>query len=141
MKPHQYPSNRRPGGMPSHDSAVERGRAKDDDITMGGPTAPPVTPIIVTRHPALVEYIYELGINGLNHNNMARTIAHATEAEVRNKHIIGVLPLRLAALAASVTEIPLDVPADLRGQELTLEQVRQYAGDPVRYTVTAEPAD
>jgi putative CRISPR-associated protein (TIGR02620 family) len=67
-------------------------------------------------------------------------LTHAEAGNVEGKHVIGVLPLRLASLAASITEIPLDIPAELRGQELTIEQVRQYAGEPVRYFVRTEGA-
>jgi len=90
-----------------------------------------MTTIIVTRHPALVEYLAESGIVPSD----APCVSHADASDVAGKHVIGVLPLRLAALAASVTEVPLDIPAELRGQELTVEQVRQYAGEPVRYVI------
>lgn len=38
-------------------------------------------------------------------------------------------------MTASFTEVPLDLPPELRGKELTLEAMRQYAGDPVTYKV------
>lgn len=87
--------------------------------------------VIVTRHAALVEYLRGMFPTCAD----LLVVPHATEDDVRGKHVWGVLPLRLAAVAASVTEVPLDLPAALRGQELTLEQVRQYAGKPVTYTV------
>ena len=89
--------------------------------------------IIVTRHPALVEYLREVGIvEGKN----VQVLSHVDSPElIRGKHVIGVLPLRLAALAATITEIPLELPAEMRGRELTLEQVRQFAGQPVEYVV------
>jgi putative CRISPR-associated protein (TIGR02620 family) len=90
--------------------------------------------IVITRHPALVQYLTEAGIVPAG----ATCISHADASDVAGKHVIGVLPMRLAALAASVTEVPLDIPAELRGHELTLEQVRQYAGEPVRYVIRTE---
>jgi hypothetical protein len=85
--------------------------------------------IIVTRHPALVEFLArEHGISG-------RVVAHATEADVAGKHVIGVLPLRLACLALTITEVPLNVPEDRRGTELTLEDLQNFAGEPVTYNV------
>lgn len=87
--------------------------------------------IVITRHQALIAYLQEIGMV----EEGVRVITHATEADVRGKHVIGVLPLRLAALAASVTEVPLDIPAELRGQELSLDQIRQYAGEPATYVV------
>lgn len=87
--------------------------------------------IVVTRHPALVAHLRKIGLIKAD----ASVIAHASPDDVRGQHVIGVLPLSLAALAASVTEVPLNLPAELRGQELTEEQVARYAGDPVTYVV------
>jgi len=92
--------------------------------------------VIVTRHSALVEYLREIGQAGMD----TRVIAHAAAEDVRDKVVVGVLPLHLAALAAHVIEVPLDLPTDMRGMELSIEQVRQYAGRPVRYRVGAEHA-
>jgi len=91
-------------------------------------------PVIVTRHHALVDYLLETGLVP----DPCQVIEHATEADVAGRHVYGVLPLRLAARAALVTEVPLDIPRELRGQELTLKQVRQYAGEPRTYFVDEE---
>ena len=91
---------------------------------------------VITRHPALVAYLQEIGMV----DDGVRVITHATPDDVRDKDVIGVLPLRLAALASSVTEVPLDIPAELRGQELTLDQIRQYAGEPATYVVARKEA-
>lgn len=90
------------------------------------------SPVVVTRHPALVEYLTELGVVPAG----TEVVAHATAEQVRGRHVFGVLPLHLAAEAASVTEVPLHVPAELRGVELTLEQVRQFSGPLVEYKVS-----
>lgn len=87
--------------------------------------------VIVTRHKALVEYLREKNLAPAD----ARVVEHATLEDVMGQHVIGVLPLRLAACARKVTEVPLNVPAELRGQELTLEQVREFAGPPATYCV------
>lgn len=87
--------------------------------------------IIVTRHRGLVEYLKELGL--ANENSVVQS--HATTDDVRDKHVCGVLPHSLSALTASFTEVPLTLPPDLRGVELSLEQVRQYAGTPETYIV------
>lgn len=73
--------------------------------------------VIVTRHPALVEFLAELGVKGT-------VVSHANEETVRGKHVFGVLPMRLAAEAGKFTEVSLLVPAELRGKELTLEEVK-----------------
>ena len=91
-----------------------------------------VRPVVVTRHPALVEYLTELGVVPAG----TEVVTHATAEQVRGRHVFGVLPLHLAAEAASVTEVTLWVPAELRGVELTLEQVRQFAGPLVEYNVS-----
>lgn len=89
--------------------------------------------IIVTRHRALVAYLAET-MPDIVHG--ARVIEHATVDDIRGKHVIGVLPMRLAVEATSVTEIPMDVPAELRGQELDLDKVRQFAGSARHYVVS-----
>jgi len=88
--------------------------------------------VIVTRHGALVEYLREIGLAPEG----VEVLAHGDVADVADKHVVGVLPLHLAAVAASVTVVPLDLPAELRGVELTLDQVREFAGDVVTYKVT-----
>ena len=90
------------------------------------------SPVVVTRHAALVEYLTELGVVPAG----TEVVTHATVEQVRGRHVFGVLPLHLAAEAASVTEVTLRVPAELRGVELTLEQVRQFAGPLTTYKVS-----
>ncbi len=96
---------------------------------------PPAERVVVTRHPALLEYLVEQGL-ALPSD---RVITHATQDDVRDRHVIGVLPHHLSSLAASVTEIQVDVPAELRGVELTIEQLRQYARGARRYQVREVP--
>lgn len=90
--------------------------------------------VVVTRHEALVEYLKEINLV----SDGVEVISHATPEAVTGKDVIGVLPLRLVALAKSITEVPLALPAELRGCELTIEQVRKYAGEPVIYSVTVQ---
>jgi hypothetical protein len=87
--------------------------------------------IVVTRHPALVEYLVEIGLIAAG----TPVLGHATAADVAGKCVIGVLPHHLSSKAACVVEVPLDLPAELRGVELSLAQVRQFAGLPVTYVV------
>jgi len=91
----------------------------------------PLFDLVVTRHPALTLLIQEKGLI----SDQTPVVSHVTENDVRGKHVVGVLPLRLAALAASVTEIPLDLSPEDRGRELDLARVREIAGDPVTYQV------
>lgn len=90
--------------------------------------------IVITRHSGLVDYLIDIGLIDQN----TPVIAHATAEDVRDKHVIGVLPLSLAALAASITELPLALPPELRGVELTSAEVRQFGGAPITYVVTRQ---
>lgn len=80
--------------------------------------------IIVTRHQGLVDYLIEEGIAPQD----AAVVQHADILTIAGQDVIGVLPLDMAEYARSVTVVPLTLPASLRGEELTKEQVRQYAG-------------
>ena len=88
--------------------------------------------LIVTRHPGLVEYLREIGLA----TTKTKVISHASPEAVTGKHVCGVLPHSLSCLCASFTEIPLTLPVELRGAELTVEQVREFSGPAVTYQVT-----
>jgi len=87
--------------------------------------------LVVTRHPALIEYLQEIGLA----DSCTKVVSHASPDAVRGKHVCGVLPHSLSCLCESFTEVPLFLPVDLRGKELTLEQVRQYAQPAVTYQI------
>lgn len=87
--------------------------------------------VIVTRHPALISYLVEKGIIA----ESCDVLSHATPEDVDGKHVIGILPLHLACLAHSVTVVNLNLPAHLRGKELTIEEIREYASEPSTYSV------
>jgi putative CRISPR-associated protein (TIGR02620 family) len=88
--------------------------------------------VVITQHPSLVEFLREKGLvpEGV------RVIAHATEADVAGCHVIGVLPVWLAAKAASFTEVQLKLTAEMRGKELDLPTLRQIAGVIKTYKVS-----
>lgn len=88
--------------------------------------------IIITRHPALVTYLREI----FPHLGTAEVLPHASPDDVRGNNVYGVLPLHLAAEAYTVTEICLDIPPELRGHELTLEQVKALYRGVRSYAVT-----
>jgi len=87
--------------------------------------------LVVTRHPGLVEFLMERGLCAPG----VAVIPHASPEDVRGKNVCGVLPHSLSCLCKSFTEVPLTLPAELRGVELSLEQVRQYAGEPTTYII------
>ena len=93
-----------------------------------------INAVIVTRHLALVEHLRLIGIA----TDTSCVIPHATREDVEGKDVVGVLPLSLACYANSITEIPLSLPLELRGKELSIEDVQRFAGVPVTYRVTRQ---
>lgn len=89
--------------------------------------------LVITRHTALVEYLKEIK---LVHPNV-EVIEHATPEMVKDRVVFGVLPHSLSCLTTSFTEVPLVLPAELRGVELSIEDIRKYAKSPVTYIVQA----
>jgi len=87
--------------------------------------------LVVTRHPGLVEFLLEEGLI----DEQTKVIPHASPSDVEGKNVMGVLPHSLSCLCESITEIPLNLPPELRGKELTCEQVREFGGKPVTYQV------
>ena len=90
--------------------------------------------VIVSRHEATVRYLRENGIAPAE----CAVIEHASADDVCGRHVIGNLPLALAALADRVTTVPLPRPrrdAQGRMEELTIDQVRAGAGEPETYRV------
>lgn len=87
--------------------------------------------LIVTRHPGLVDYLKEIGLA----NEATQVVDHATPEMISGKHVCGVLPHSLSCLTASFTEVPLNLTPELRGRELSLEELRRVAGQPVTYKV------
>lgn len=85
--------------------------------------------VLVTRHEALVEYFKELGIK------FDKVISHATAEDVTGNDVYGVLPLHLASLANTVTTVDMNLPAEMRGKELSLEDIKKYFVDISTYKV------
>lgn len=88
--------------------------------------------LIVTRHKALVAYLLDKDISK---EGEYKLIEHADYKDVEGQDVIGVLPLQLASYAKSVTEVPLKLTPEMRGKELTLDEVSMIAGKPVQYIV------
>lgn len=76
--------------------------------------------VLVTRHQALIEYFEELGIK------FDKVISHATEEDVRGNDVYGILPLHLASFTNTVTSIDMNIPAEMRGKELSLTNIETY---------------
>ena len=88
--------------------------------------------IVITRHQSYVQHLEGMGLIEPG----ALVVAHATPEDVAGRHVLtSGLPLHLAALAAKLTTVGLFLPAELRGKELTLEEVEQYAQPAASYVV------
>ena len=85
--------------------------------------------IIVTRHSGLIDWLAQHGITG-------KVIAQATPDDVRGKYVIGVLPLSLASLADKITTVDYNCPFDLRGVELTPQQLDDFGAKMNTYIVS-----
>jgi len=88
--------------------------------------------IIVTRHPAMVALLVKKGLV----DPSAPVLAHASAEEIRGKHVFGVLPHSLSCLTSRFTEIPLRIPAEFRGKELSLADLEKFGGEPVTYKIS-----
>ena len=52
-------------------------------------------------------------------------VDRATKKMVVDKHVIGNLPLHLAARCHTITSVAMSVPLEMRGRELTLDELRE----------------
>ena len=88
--------------------------------------------IVISRHQGFVDHCVRIGLTSPD----TPVVAHATSSDVWGKHVISSgLPLELAAVATTVTTIPLRLTPEMRGQELDADTVNQVAGDPVSFVV------
>ncbi|MGH7756809.1 MAG: CRISPR-associated protein Csx16 [Vulcanimicrobiaceae bacterium] len=88
--------------------------------------------VIVSRHPAAVQFIQRFD----GYRNVA-VLNHATLDDVRGKHVIGNVPLRLAAAARKVTVIEFSGEPP-RGQEYTVADMVAAGASLRTYSVTRE---
>ncbi len=77
--------------------------------------------IVVTRHTGLIEFLRAEELI----NESTPILTSATAEDVHGKHVIGVLPLWLAAEAASVTEARLELSVEDRGKEMNAAETRE----------------
>lgn len=85
--------------------------------------------LIVTRHKGLIEWLNRRGYHG-------RVISRATPADILNKHVIGKLPIHLAAIAASLTSVNIpSLPENRWGEELSADEMEKMGAFMRTYTV------
>lgn len=87
---------------------------------------------VVTRHKALVAYMLDRDI--IKEGEFG-VIEHADYQDVMGQDVIGVLPLQLASYAKTITEVPLNLTPEMRGKELTFDEVSKVAEKPISYIV------
>lgn len=87
--------------------------------------------LVVTRHKGLVEHLISKGIV----DSDVEVVDRATSEVVKGKRVIGVLPLHLASLTGEFAEVTLALPLEMRGKELTCEDVELYAQCTTYYQV------
>jgi len=72
---------------------------------------------IVTRHSGMVEWLKSRGITG-------EVIPHVTdENDIQDCHVVGALPMYLAALARSVTVVSMTLLPEQRGKDLSIVEM------------------
>ncbi len=79
--------------------------------------------LVVTRHKELITYLKELNLVDDN----VEVIDHASSDKIKNKKVIGILPHSLSCVTELFGEIPLVIPIDMRGKQLTIDQIREFA--------------
>lgn len=90
------------------------------------------TILIVARHSGAVEWLNQRGIVG-------EVISHVSDPSIlEGRIVVGILPLNLAAKAKEVWAMDLpNLPAELRGKELTPTQMDECGATLRKYQVTA----
>lgn len=76
--------------------------------------------LVVTRHQGLLDFLVEQGIEYDEH------LTHATAEDLKGKSVLGVLPVHLACECEFFTELEMNIPLEMRGKELDVNQVREY---------------
>lgn len=87
--------------------------------------------IVVSRYMGLVQFLRKLKLIEEN----TKVISFANPEDIIGKHVFGIMPYRLAALAGKFTEISIHIPKALRDTDLTVEQIELYALKPHTYEV------
>mgnify|MGYP001773344767 CR=1 FL=1 len=78
--------------------------------------------IVVTRHPALVELLKEMGMA----DEQTKVLSHVSNPEeIRGKVVAGVLPLHLASECEAVVSVDLKLKPEDREKELSLEELKE----------------
>nr|BDI55091.1 MAG: CRISPR-Cas system-associated protein Csx16 [uncultured archaeon] len=78
--------------------------------------------IIVSRHAGAINWLkkHYPKFSNLKH------LTHISEEEIKDRIIIGTLPVNLAVLAKEYWHLSMNVPLEMRGKELTVEDMENF---------------
>lgn len=92
--------------------------------------------IVVTRHRGMVDYLVHMGYVPSD----CQVISHVTDTSIlEGKTVWGVLPHSLSSLCSAFCEVPLDLPPEYRGKELSMEEMVRFAKPAKCYQVKVVP--
>ena len=86
--------------------------------------------VFVSRHTALQQYCREIGLI----SREVQCFVKVQIKDIKDKDVVGALPLELASYTRSYTEIPLKCRV-IKGEELSIEDIRMGALSPRKYRV------
>ena len=92
--------------------------------------------VVVTRHKGMEDYLVHMGYVP----NDCNVIGHVIEPSMlKDKTVWGVLPHSLSSLCSVFCEVPLNLPPEFRGKELSMEEMSRFAGPAKCYQVKVVP--
>lgn len=78
--------------------------------------------LVVSRHQGLIDFLKEKGFI----NNETKIIDHISDPEeIRGKVVLGNLPFHLSSLTKLIITPILEVPVEMRGKDLSKEEVEK----------------
>ncbi len=78
--------------------------------------------IIITRHKGAVDWIKK----HYPKFSVFKHLTHASEEDIEGNIIVGTLPVNLAVLSKEYWHLSMDIPAEFRGKELTIEDMESF---------------
>ena len=109
-------------------------------VLPNGKVVMPTTFVVVSDHKNLPEYLMMKDIIPLMNPSEYLVLGEdeVTEDKAYLQNIIGSIPMRIAEKASSYTEVIIKVPPELKGKDLTLEEIDEYILPTKTYSVEVE---
>jgi len=88
--------------------------------------------VIITRHPGALKWLRK------HHPEYKEVehIVHAKPEDIEGNIVIGMLPIHMAVLAKEYWNLSLNIPAEMRGKELTVSDMEKYNCKIEQYKIT-----